>query len=526
MYWSVAGLYAAFAAESFIRVPKMGTFWQVVAWTFVLVTGLCLCFLSKRKRIGRHNLGKIRGNAPPQYFGDILYKKTMDINSDTPNPEKTTGKVKTHDAEWLKELAIQSWQAELVMSGLIITGLLQMPDLFIKWVEPSIIQSGEIEFSFLNMASTFFLIGIDTMIIFFGVHLLFRGIWIALLGLNSVYPNGIDVTSTGGLSEKYWQKAKEKYPDLTAYNVELDATCSVLFSMAAVIVIMISSVSIIILLFYQLIQLLTSYFPILSDYMLPIGIGFYLIFLLVSIIAQYLAKKYPDNEKIAKILTGYGSITSTVFSLYIFRKPIGYISSILTSNSKSKSGRYIFFLACAVMGFMGAKHLESHYAFSDFEAKRYFTFNNKPHQILAFNYENLLDKEAEIYTPVIQSDMVKDDFLKVFIPTIARETEHISFEEYGLMKRIKMTDAQRQARDKERLAAYKQFNQIYINNVVQDSLEYQFYTHPQAAERGLVVYVPSDSFIRGRNILEIRKNYFSKDSVQKIVKIPFFFKKG
>ena len=80
----------------------------------------------------------------------------MDIQSGTPNQEQTTNKVKTHDADWLKELAIQSWQAELVMSGLIITGLFQMPELFIKWVEPSIIQSGEIEFSFLNMASTFF----------------------------------------------------------------------------------------------------------------------------------------------------------------------------------------------------------------------------------------------------------------------------------------------------------------------------------------------------------------------------------
>jgi uncharacterized membrane protein len=28
MYWSVTGLYAAFAAESFVRIPKFGGFWQ------------------------------------------------------------------------------------------------------------------------------------------------------------------------------------------------------------------------------------------------------------------------------------------------------------------------------------------------------------------------------------------------------------------------------------------------------------------------------------------------------------------
>lgn len=448
----------------------------------------------------------------------------MDFNTNTPNQEENKGKIKAHDAEWLKELEVQSWQAELVMSGLIITGLFQTPDLFMKWVESSIIQSGEIEYSFLNMASIFFLVGIDCLIVFFGIHLLFRGIWIALLGLNSVYPNGIDVTSKNGMGEKYWQKTKEKYPDLTAYNIELDANCSLIFSMATVTIIIVSSFSILILLFYQFVRLLTSYFPIISDYIVPIGIGIYFLFMLVSLTARFLGKKYPDNERIEKILTGYGFAMSALFSLYIFRKPIGYISSITTSNSKSKYGIIVIIMS-GLMGFMGAKQTESHYAFNDFNAKKYFIFNNKPHQILAFNYENLLDKETEIYTPVIQADVVTDDFLKVFIPTIAREKEHINLKDYNFMDRFKMSDVQRETIDKYRLTAYRQFNRIYINNVEQLNLEHQFYTHPQAAERGLLVYVPSDSFMNGRNVLEIRKNYFSKDSVQKIVKIPFFFKK-
>lgn len=160
----------------------------------------------------------------------------MDFNSET--PQKETDVVKNENSNWLKDLGEQSWQAELVISGLVITGLFQMPDLFIKWVETAIIQSGEIEYTFLNLASIFFLVGIDCLIIFFGIHLLFRGIWIALLGLNSVYPNGIDVLSKNGMGEKHWQKEKEKYPNLTAYNIELDANCSLLFSLATLTIIM------------------------------------------------------------------------------------------------------------------------------------------------------------------------------------------------------------------------------------------------------------------------------------------------
>lgn len=49
MYWSVVGLYAAFAAESFSRIPKFGGFWTAVAWGFVIIFIVCfITFLIKR----------------------------------------------------------------------------------------------------------------------------------------------------------------------------------------------------------------------------------------------------------------------------------------------------------------------------------------------------------------------------------------------------------------------------------------------------------------------------------------------
>jgi hypothetical protein len=447
----------------------------------------------------------------------------MDLNTDTTKQEKTTDEKNPQSSNWLKDLGEQSWQAELVISGLVITGLFQMPDLFIKWAETSVIQSGEMEFMFLNFACLLFLVGIDMLIIFFGIHLLFRGIWIALLGLNSVYPDGINVESTKGLGKKYWLKMKEQYPDLMAYTVELDARCSLLFSSATFVIIMVSSFSIIILVFYQLIRFLTSFFPVIADNILPIGIGAYFLFLLLTLIPWYLGKKYPDNKKVEKFITGYGKAMGALFSLYIFRKPVGYINAIQTSNSKSKYAMVGIMAVSAIMGFVGGRQISESYPFRSFDVDRYFTFNNMPSQVMAFNYENLMDKEAHVYTPFIQSDIVTDDFLKVFIPTIARETERMNLKEYSFIERFKMNDAQREKKSKEKLDTYKQFNRIYINDVEYPNLDYQFYDHPQASERGLLVYVPSDSFARGRNILEIRKNYFSKDSVQKVVKIPFFF---
>jgi hypothetical protein len=449
----------------------------------------------------------------------------MDFKQDTIKQEEKKDMLPPKEPAWLIDLGIQSWQAELVMSGFIVTGLFQLPDVFIRLVEPSIIQSGELEFTFLKIASMGFLMGIDVLVIIFGIHLLFRGIWIALLGLNSVYPNGINIKSTKGMGEKYWQKAKEKYPDLTAYCVRLDANCSVLFSSATVIIIMVSSLSICILGFYKLSTYLMSVFPITPKHIIAVGIGIYITFLVVNLLIWFLGKKYPDNKRIEKIVTLFGDTVGVIFSLYIFQKPVGYITSIQMSNNKSKYGFIIMMIVSLFMGTVVGKQMRKSDAFYDLEADKYFTFNNQPHEILAYNYENLINKEAEIYSPIIQSDVVTDDFLKVFIPNIARERERMNLKEYSISERFKMKNAQREAIDKERFEVYKAFNSIYINDTLQTNLEYQFYTHPQASERGLLVYVSSEQFIKGRNILEIRKNYFSEDTIQKIVKIPFFFKK-
>ena len=58
MYWSVAGLYAAFAAESFVRIPKFGGFWQAVAWSFVLAFVVCFVAFIKMRPVWSRKFGK------------------------------------------------------------------------------------------------------------------------------------------------------------------------------------------------------------------------------------------------------------------------------------------------------------------------------------------------------------------------------------------------------------------------------------------------------------------------------------
>jgi uncharacterized membrane protein len=65
MYFSVVGLYAAFAAESFVRIPSLGTFWQVVAWSFVLVLAVSMYVFFKKRGAWSQKFGKGRANRMP-----------------------------------------------------------------------------------------------------------------------------------------------------------------------------------------------------------------------------------------------------------------------------------------------------------------------------------------------------------------------------------------------------------------------------------------------------------------------------
>ncbi|WP_461127773.1 DUF2306 domain-containing protein [Spirosoma aerophilum] len=63
MYFSVVGLYAAFAAESFVRIPKFGSFWQAVAWGCVLIFVVCFVGFIRMKPVWSAKFGK--GRAQP-----------------------------------------------------------------------------------------------------------------------------------------------------------------------------------------------------------------------------------------------------------------------------------------------------------------------------------------------------------------------------------------------------------------------------------------------------------------------------
>ncbi len=129
--------------------------------------------------------------------------------------------------KWLRKLERESWQAELIISGVAILGSLQLIGLLDDAQHYLLLNYDRAALKLWFLAVTywvFFAYGLAFLFIF---HFAVRALWIGLIGLNSVYPDGI-VKSTMW-SQDFFEKTRAAYGDVDGFIRELDRSASGLF---------------------------------------------------------------------------------------------------------------------------------------------------------------------------------------------------------------------------------------------------------------------------------------------------------
>jgi hypothetical protein len=92
-------------------------------------------------------------------------------------------------ASWLKKLQTESWQAEILLSGLIIYALLQAPEAIVRfhhWLEVNYLYSGDEK-----NAAAFATVAVYWLSGGFILHLVLRGVWASYIGLSYLFPGGV-----------------------------------------------------------------------------------------------------------------------------------------------------------------------------------------------------------------------------------------------------------------------------------------------------------------------------------------------
>ena len=160
---------------------------------------------------------------------------TVEPRHETPlTPEASAG---PYDKEMKEagQLTSPTWELELFLSGAFVFAMMQLPglieQLFVALEPHTTDRANQVLFTgvLYGKAIAFTLIGM------FLLHLIARAYWIALLGLQSVFPQGIrwKEMKIGPVGQEVFRAAM---PDIGRLIARIDNFCSIVFSVGLVIV--------------------------------------------------------------------------------------------------------------------------------------------------------------------------------------------------------------------------------------------------------------------------------------------------
>lgn len=426
----------------------------------------------------------------------------------------------TEKPNWLLNLEKESWQAELIISGLAIFGSLQLPDLIDRFG-----QWGMTYFSadlglFLTMFLVYLHFASGILIFAFISHFILRAVWIGFIGLNSVYPEGIK-TEGGMYSKIFMEKFKADYVHKN-YGIEaLDKFCSSVFGVCTLVILFSLAFCTSVLIMYGFHLVVNALLPPEVNRMLVYVLAI-LAFIPLVTVAVLKQKKYEQNEKLQGRFYRFFNWFSIII-MPIFRRPALYLSFLFSTNLKVK--QYIFSLLglfILLYGFGIYRLIDSGNILMIVPDAFYESYA-RADRTNAENYEEYLtDESAPIYSAIIPSKLIEGNMMNVFIPIFSNE--ETIYDEYCAAHAevdAAKKDGNRAARWQYYTDCYHKYHRIQVNDQLYD-LELIKFTHPHRSSEGVLTYIPTDKFKVGKNILKVEK-MMKGDTVYRTMLVPFWF---
>jgi hypothetical protein len=431
-------------------------------------------------------------------------------------PEETKPATPSPDSNFLKGLFNRSFELEMLVAGAFILLLLRLPSVLDSAQEYALTRTTDATF----FAIVAVILAKGVIYILLGnliAHLLLRCFWVGVIGINSVSENSAtdDFKRYGkvyrAFTEKHWIP-------IDGIATRLDSLCRLLFGMSFTFLVLMLGVIIQSILLFILALVLKNMFFV-SVPLMRVYMGVFAFLLLPPIAVFWLDKFLTKKNAGGKL---WESIATRVFSfsriINFFIIPISPVLATLAANVNRSRLMLIYFayyaLFFSITTFSNAKY----------NAFIYFPDNAKEHGIDYSHYESLMKSDVNSYLPTIQSDIITDKYIKLFIPYRNSDSDSLSahFPDLDAFRNEGISFDSKPASDEQTqraLAAFKEFYRITINDSVIHGESAFFYTHPKTDMPGVMLYIPTDALPRGRNLLRLEKPFVR---TRKEYFIPFF----
>ena len=407
------------------------------------------------------------------------------------------------------EPTVRPWELELLISGAVVFSLLQLPSLLDGWfagVQPHV--AGR---TYLGafMLYTYVKLIVYTLIACFVMHLGMRAYWVGLIGLESVYPHGVrwDNSSYGPvMTEVYREKIGRLQPRIDA----ADRFCSILFPLAFTVVA---------LFIFSLVMLgLGAGFAFGVSRLLFEGqhfdrvlIGVFATAFLVPTLAWGADRLF--GARVEKGGGGHRLLRrASLAAYYVNAMPI-YGTTFMTLFSNMRKGaRYpaMYALMALLFGFFFVKDVFVAQGLVTTGDHHFLPDDPGAFGVRASHYEDQR-QPGEVYArvPSIQSDVVRDPYLKLFIPYAPMRHGEAFAEQCGGARPLSRGGPRMDAPPPPDAAAvgavlecWARLQPVALNGrAIRPG--FRFYTHPRTGVRGILAYIPTAGLPQGENLLTV-----------------------
>ncbi len=426
----------------------------------------------------------------------------------------------------LEKLQEESWQLELLISGFAIFGLFTAYEPINFYLEEALATGQDYKRAIFTVAKISCIILIFSLLI----HVLLRGLWIGALGLRYV-SGDIDYEELN-YGEKFTKYLKKRVGSFDKYIATLENYCSIIFAASFLLIFYVLAMTFIIITIAFIANNILDN-DLVPDWlkmtlgipmMLFIVIGMFLTF--IDFITQGFLKK---KKWLSKIYFPFYWVFSFITLSFLYR-PLVY------NFLDNKFGRRFSFILFPLF-------IVIFVSFSlDYNFSNYFSLDNNSNDYISNreNYEDLLDeKTGFVDNVIIQSKVIKDNYIKVFLPYSQRVEDRV----FRLNKGLKPEDDIRgiksdivvfgnnninfSKRDSLRREYIKTFNTIYYAKIDTTVVETSFIvSQTKKGTLGFETYLPTKNLSTGKHILEFKRKALNKEKdtvYYSITKIPFWY---
>ena len=422
----------------------------------------------------------------------------------------------------LQKLQEESWQLELLISGFAIFGLFT--------AFPHIATATKGAMNDQNVYSYIILIValVSCAILIFNLllHVVLRGLWIGALGLRYV-SGDIDYEELK-YSDKFTKYLKKKVGSFDRYIGRLENYCSIIFAISFLLIFYVLALTLTVVSIVLIVKLFIDNDDINKSFGLWVGIPLllFIIFGMLFTFVDFLTQGWLKKKKwLSRIYFPIYWVFSKITLSFIYR-PLVY------NFLDNKFGRRISLalVPIYILIFIGTslKYKNSNYFNGDLSSNSIIASND--------NYEDMLDEDDFIDDVAIDSKVITNNYVKVFMVLSDNFDDYVfSFNEglkpekdiRGLDSDVIITNSiPRRKRDSLRQTYMNTLNTIFSVRI--DSVDYksEFIVGRNIKDqKGFETYVSLKNLAEGKHTLKVmRKRIREKDTQNlRYETIPFWY---